>query len=82
MRMMNGTPSIPAYYAALAGLDIIHEAGVNRIRDASKGLTARLLARVDPPSAARIQSRDVKRMVRALEVFFLTGRHPLFMRAA
>src|SRR5207247_3619258 len=23
MRMMNGTPSIPAYYAALAGLDII-----------------------------------------------------------
>src|SRR5439155_2979326 len=24
MRMMNGTPSIPAYYAALAGLDIIN----------------------------------------------------------
>ena len=29
---------------------------------------------VDPPSAARIQPRDLKRMVRALEVFFLTGR--------
>ncbi|HYM22668.1 MAG TPA: tRNA (adenosine(37)-N6)-dimethylallyltransferase MiaA [Vicinamibacterales bacterium] len=34
----------------------------------------RLLKRVDPPSALRIQPRDVKRMVRALEVYFLTGR--------
>jgi tRNA dimethylallyltransferase len=34
----------------------------------------RLLARVDPESAARIQPRDEKRMVRALEVYFLTGR--------
>jgi tRNA dimethylallyltransferase len=34
----------------------------------------RMLARVDPPSAVRIQPRDLKRMVRALEVFFLTGR--------
>jgi tRNA dimethylallyltransferase len=34
----------------------------------------RLLRRVDPESAGRIQPRDVKRMVRALEVFFLTGR--------
>src|SRR5262245_58890432 len=34
----------------------------------------RLLRRVDPESANRIQPRDVKRMVRALEVFFLTGR--------
>jgi tRNA dimethylallyltransferase len=33
-----------------------------------------LLRRVDPASAARIQPRDVKRMVRALEVYFLTGR--------
>src|SRR5216684_3734988 len=32
MRMMNGTPSIPAYYAALAGLDIIDDVGVARIR--------------------------------------------------
>ena len=31
-------------------------------------------ARVDPPSADRIQPRDLKRIVRALEVFFLTGR--------
>jgi len=34
----------------------------------------RMLLRVDPASAARIQPRDVKRMVRALEVFLLTGR--------
>lgn len=34
----------------------------------------RMLQRVDRESAARIQSRDVKRMVRALEVFLLTGR--------
>jgi tRNA dimethylallyltransferase len=34
----------------------------------------RMLARVDPASARRIQPRDLKRMVRALEVFFLTGK--------
>src|SRR5438093_11521991 len=41
-----------------------------------RGLTFlhRMLRRVDPESASRIQSRDLKRMVRALEVFFLTGR--------
>ncbi len=34
----------------------------------------RWLARVDPPSAERIQRRDRKRLVRALEVYLLTGR--------
>jgi len=34
----------------------------------------RMLSRVDPPSAERIQSRDRKRLVRALEVHRLTGR--------
>ena len=38
MRMMNGTPSIPAYYAALAGLDIINAVGVDRD---PRGLEAR-----------------------------------------
>jgi tRNA dimethylallyltransferase len=33
----------------------------------------RMLSRVDIESARRIQPRDLKRMVRALEVFFLTG---------
>lgn len=34
----------------------------------------RMLERVDPDSAERIQPRDRKRLVRALEVYFLTGR--------
>lgn len=34
----------------------------------------RWLGRVDPASAARIQPRDRKRLVRALEVYLLTGR--------
>jgi tRNA dimethylallyltransferase len=34
----------------------------------------RLLARVDPESAARIMPRDLKRIVRALEVYYTTGR--------
>ena len=34
----------------------------------------RWLARVDEPSADRIQPRDRKRLVRALEVYLLTGR--------
>jgi len=38
------------------------------------GFLHRLLRRVDPASAARIQPRDAKRLVRALEVYFLTGR--------
>ncbi|MEX1127944.1 MAG: tRNA (adenosine(37)-N6)-dimethylallyltransferase MiaA [Vicinamibacterales bacterium] len=33
-----------------------------------------LLARVDPDSAARISARDRKRLIRALEVYVLTGR--------
>lgn len=34
----------------------------------------RMLGRRDPASAERIQARDLKRIVRALEVLFLTGR--------
>lgn len=34
----------------------------------------RWLAKIDPASAARIQPNDVKRVVRALEVWILTGR--------
>ena len=34
----------------------------------------RMLRRVDAASAERIQPRDLKRMTRALEVFFLTGK--------
>jgi tRNA dimethylallyltransferase len=34
----------------------------------------RMVRRVDPPSAARIQPRDRKRLIRALEVYFQTGK--------
>jgi tRNA dimethylallyltransferase len=34
----------------------------------------RMVARIDPESAARIQPRDLKRLVRALEVYFQTGK--------
>ncbi|MFO0848848.1 MAG: tRNA (adenosine(37)-N6)-dimethylallyltransferase MiaA [Gemmataceae bacterium] len=47
------------------------EAEAGRIGPAA--LHARLAA-VDPPSAARLHPNDVRRVVRALEVFTLTGR--------
>ncbi len=62
MGMMNGTPSIPAYYAALAGLDIVHEVSVARIRKRSKQLTARLLALVDAHGFSSAASRDPERL--------------------
>ena len=34
----------------------------------------RMVTRVDPDSGARIQQRDLKRLVRALEVYFQTGK--------
>ena len=34
----------------------------------------RMVSRVDPASGARIQPRDLKRIVRALEVYFQTGK--------
>jgi tRNA dimethylallyltransferase len=38
------------------------------------GFLHRMLKRVDAASALRIQPRDLKRLVRALEVYLLTGR--------
>jgi kynureninase len=61
MRMMNGTPSIPSYYAALAGLDIINTVGVDRIREASRAMTGRLLALVDRYGFTSAASRDPER---------------------
>jgi kynureninase len=42
-RFMNGTPNIPAIYAARPGVKIIREVGVARIREKSKRQTARLI---------------------------------------
>ncbi len=43
---------------------------------AKRGVEAlhRMVTRVDPESGRRIQPRDLKRLVRALEVYFQTGR--------
>ena len=62
MRMMNGTPAIPAYYAAIPGLDIIAQVGVDRIREKSKRMTARLLARVDAEGWLTATSRQPERV--------------------
>ena len=62
MHMMNGTPSIPAYYAALAGLDIINEVGVQTIRAKSMQMTARLLALVDQHGFKSAAPRDPERL--------------------
>jgi len=70
------------YYRALVrGLfpgperDDALRARLERVAD-RRGVEAlhRWLVRVDAPSAARIQPRDRKRLVRALEVYLLTGR--------
>ena len=70
------------YYRALTrglfpgpGKDAGLRARLERIA-ARKGVETlhRLVARVDPDSALRIQPRDLKRLVRALEVYFQTGK--------
>jgi len=68
MGMMNGTPAIPAYYAALAGLDIISDVGVDRIREKSQRLSARLLARVDECGFTSAASRDPRRLAGTVAV--------------
>jgi kynureninase len=68
MHMMNGTPAIPAYYAALAGLDIVNEVGVQRIREKSARLTARLLALVDGYGFSSAASRDPARLAGTVAV--------------
>lgn len=70
------------YYRALTrglfpgpGKDEVLRGRLNRIAD-RRGVPFlwRMVKRVDPESAARILPRDRKRLVRALEVYFLTGK--------
>jgi tRNA dimethylallyltransferase len=70
------------YYRALTrglfpgpGRDETVRARLNRVAD-RRGVESlhRFVARIDPASAARIQPRDRKRLVRALEVYLLTGK--------
>ena len=70
------------YYRALTrglfpgpGKDANLRARLERIAQ-KKGVEQlhRMVSRVDPESGARIQPRDLKRLVRALEVYFQTGK--------
>ena len=70
------------YYRALTrglfpgpGKDAELRARLERIAK-KKGVETlhRMVSRVDPDSGARIQPRDLKRLVRALEVYFQTGK--------
>jgi kynureninase len=58
MRMMNGTPCIPAYYAALPGTRICREVGADRIRAHSLALTRRVLSLVDEFGFSSITPRN------------------------
>jgi kynureninase len=75
MRMMNGTPTIPAYYAAKAGLDIINEIGVDRIREKSKRMTARVLELTEENGFSSVSSRDPERLAGTVAVQVPDGRH-------
>ena len=46
-RFMQGTSNVPGFYTAMPGLKIIREAGVQRIREKSKKMTARLIELAD-----------------------------------
>ena len=70
------------YYRALTrglfpgpGKDAELRARLERVAE-KKGVEYlhRMVSRVDPESGARIQPRDLKRLVRALEVYFQTGK--------
>jgi kynureninase len=68
MRMMNGTPSIPAYYAAIPGLEIIAAVGVDRIRAKSKQMTARVFELAERHGFPSIASRDPERLAGTVAV--------------
>jgi kynureninase len=68
MAMMNGTPSIPAYYAAIPGLDIVAAVGADRIRAKSKQMTARVFQLADQYGFPSIASRDPDRLAGTVAV--------------
>jgi len=61
MRFLNGTPQIPALYAATEGLRLIAEAGVGNIRAHSEKLTSHLLERVLELGWPSLTPRDINR---------------------
>jgi len=61
MRFLNGTPQIPALYAATEGLRLVAEAGVANIRAHSEKLTSHLLERVLEFGWPSLTPRDINR---------------------
>jgi kynureninase len=74
MRMMNGTPAIPAFYAALAGLDIINAVGIGQIRQRSTQMTAHLLRAVDAHGWSTVTSRDPERVAGTVAIDVPSGK--------
>ena len=60
-RWLHGTPNIPALYAARPGLEIIHRAGVEAIREKSLRQTTRLLELADQHGYRCTTPRDPDR---------------------
>ena len=60
--MMNGTPSIPAWHAALPGLRILEEIGIDAVRARSQSLTRRLLDQVEEHGFRTVAVRDPARL--------------------
>jgi kynureninase len=61
MRFLNGTPQIPALYAATEGLRIVNEVGVATIRAHSLALTTRLLEKLLELGFPSLTPRDPHR---------------------
>lgn len=60
-RMLHGSPSIPALYAAMSGYEIILEIGIDRIREKSMRQTARLIELADEAGLGVTSPRDPAR---------------------
>ena len=73
-RMMNGTPAIPAYHAAMAGLDIVRQVGVGSIREKSKRMTARLVEMAEARGFRTAVARDPERVAGTVAVDVPEGK--------
>jgi kynureninase len=60
-RFLTGTPNVPALYAATPGYDVIHEVGVERIRERSRKQTALLVELLDAAGFEVVGPRDPDR---------------------
>jgi kynureninase len=60
-RLLSGTPSIPALYAARPGLEIVHQVGIDAIRAKSVRQTGRLLELADHRGYRCTTPRDPQR---------------------